>query len=134
VLVAFAIIQVVSYLRGPTPGDPSASIYVDSQTGQAFLHKNVVGDTVPVHSPYTGANTGYPGVPCYWTASGEVKKDPDWVIMNYELGKPGPTFCPVCGRLVVPRAPLPRPGDRPPPTQQELLHSNPAAFGSSSGR
>jgi hypothetical protein len=68
-------------------------------------------------------NTGYPAEACYWTADGGTKTEPTWVLMNAVLGKPGPTFCPDCGRLVVARNPMPGPGVKPPPTQQELLHS-----------
>jgi hypothetical protein len=127
--VVVAGFELKSYFRGDTPGDPNTSMYVDAVTGQAFRHTNILGDTIPVLSPYTNARNGYPGLPCYWTALGEVKKDPDWVILNQELGKSGRTFCPVCGRLVqVGRLP-PTPGDRPPPTRQELLHSVPSAPG-----
>jgi len=123
-----AAAEIKGYFRGNTPGDPNTTMYVCSQTGKAFPHKNVLGESAPIFSPYSGTNTGYPGVPCYWTASGEVKKEPTWVLMNSYLGKPGPTFCPDCGRLVDPQQPMPRPGDKPPPTRDELLHSNPSAF------
>jgi len=55
--------------------------------------------------------------------------------MNTYIGKPEPTFCPDCGRLVVARNPVAQPGMRPPPTREqwekehmvgvgpELLHS-----------
>jgi len=123
--------QLTSYFHGPMPGDPSRSMYVDSETGQAFPHKNVVGESVPILSPYSGKNTGYPGVACYWTASGQIKDEPTWVLMNSYIGKRGPTFCPDCGRLVNPIAPRPNPGDKPPPTREELLHADPAAFSTS---
>jgi hypothetical protein len=127
-MVAIAAAEIKSYAGGSVPGDPNTSMFVDSETGKAFPHRNVVGEMAPVVSPFTGTKTGYPGVPCYWTASGEVKTDPDWLLLNQQVGKTGPTFCPYCGRLVVIGRPPPKPGDRPPPTREELLHSNPAPF------
>jgi len=123
VVVAVAIIEIRSYLHGDTPGDPNSLTYICSKTGKTFKHTNVIGESIPILSPYSGENTGYPAFPCYWTASGELKKDPTWVLLNSSIGKPGPTFCPDCGRLVNPLKPLPQPGDKPPPTQDELLHS-----------
>jgi hypothetical protein len=118
-----AAYQVKSYLQGNTPGDPNLKTYVDSTTGQTFKHRLRSGETVPIISPYTNAPTGYPGFPCYWTKSGDLKQEPTWVILNSLLGKPEPTFCPDCGRLVSPERLPPKPGDRPPPTRDELLHS-----------
>jgi hypothetical protein len=92
--------------------------YVDSTTGQAFTHTLVLGEKVPVKSP-SGGDTGYPAEPCYWTKDGKIKDTPDWVILNETLHKSGPTFCPVCGRLVQPHNPRPNPGDKPPPTLEE---------------
>jgi hypothetical protein len=128
VLVAIAAWQILAAIHGTTPGDPNTSMYVDSQTGQAFAHRNMAGESIPVHSPYSGSDTGYPGVACYWTASGEIKKDPTWVLLNSYIGKKGPTFCPDCGRMVNPLAPPPKQGDKPPPTRDELLHNDPAAL------
>jgi hypothetical protein len=130
-----AAAEIRAYLHGDTPGDPNTAMYVDADSGKAFPHKMTVGEMIPVISPLSGKQTGYPGVPCYWTASGEIKKDPTWVLMNSWVGKLGPTFCPDCGRLVNPLLPRPSPGDKPPPTRDELLHSNPAALdGQPSGR
>jgi hypothetical protein len=121
--IGLCIWAVVSAIGGDMPGDPNDATYVDSTNNKAFKHRNAIGESIPIVSPYSGLNTGYPGEPCYWTADGQAKADPDWVILNQVLGKPGPTFCPVCGRLVVAHNPPPGPGARPPPTQQELLHS-----------
>ncbi|HMD55535.1 MAG TPA: hypothetical protein VKJ65_13380 [Phycisphaerae bacterium] len=128
--VGLCIWAVKSTIGGSTPGDPNDQTYVDSATNKAFQHRNVPGESVPILAP-SGSNTGYPAEPCYWTADGGTKTDPTWVILNQELGKPGPTFCPDCGRLVVGHNPTPGPGVKPPPTQQELLHSN---AGYNSGR
>jgi hypothetical protein len=120
--IGFCVWAIMSAIGGNTPGDPNDVTYVCSQTGKAFKHRNVAGESIPVLSPYSGTNTGYPAEPCYWTADGGTKTDPTWVILNRELGKSGPTFCPDCGRLVVIHNPAPQPGMKPPPTQQELLH------------
>ena len=124
-----AIWEIKAYLHGNTPGDPNTQMYVDSETGKAFPHKSVVGEMIPITSPFTGNKTAYPGVPCFWTADGQLKKDPTWLILNETLGKRGPTFCPDCGRLVRPMQPMPKPGDKPPPTRDELLHAYPTLGG-----
>jgi hypothetical protein len=92
--------------------------FVDSSNGQAFNHELVKGETIPVNAP-SGQKTGYPGELCYWTKDGTIKKDPTVVLLNIWIGKSGPTFCPDCGRLVVPHNPPPQPGDVPPPTKEE---------------
>lgn len=130
VALGLAIYECRAYLHGETPGDPNLTMYIDSQTGQTFEHRNAVGEMTPIVSPFTNQNTGYPAVACWWTADGQIKDQPTWVLMNRAIGKPGPTFCPDCGRLVNPFAPKPQPGDKPPPTRAELLHDNPAALGS----
>ena len=94
--------------------------FVDAQTGKAFLHEMVIGEAIPIYSPYSGKNTGYPAELCYWNKDGTFRADnPTPVLMNEYVGKSGPTFCPVCGRLVVFHNPYPRPNSSPPPTQQE---------------
>jgi hypothetical protein len=127
--VVLLIWELKASFHGDTPGDPNTTMYVDSETGKAFPHKNVVGESIPVLSPFTDRNTGYPGNPCYWTASGEIRKDPFWLLLNSQLGKAGPTFCPDCGRLFIPRQGVPRPGQKPPPAREELLHDNSPALG-----
>jgi hypothetical protein len=93
--------------------------FICSQTGKVFDHEPERGERIPVYSPYSGGNTGYPAEFCYWTADGQIKSDPTPVLLNSWIGKAGPTFCPDCGRLVVMHNPRPRPGDRPPPTREE---------------
>jgi hypothetical protein len=131
VLLSLALIGLVVWmfmraLGTDTPGDPNNVTYVCSETGKAFKHRNVVGEEMPILSPYSGRNTGYPAESCYWTADGHVKTEPTWVILNQVLGKTGPTFCPDCGRLVIGHNPPAVDGAKPPPTQQELLHSSTA--------
>jgi hypothetical protein len=93
-------------------------IFVDSTTGKGFPHELVLGETIPVDAP-SGGKTGYPAELCYWNKDGTIKSDPTPVLLNEMIGKSGPTFCPDCGRLVVPHNPYPVPGSRPPPTMEE---------------
>ena len=95
----------------------SDRMFVDSATGKAFEHRIKPGDVIPVKAP-SGGNTGYPAEACYWTADGKIKQDPTPVLLNSRVGKPGPTFCPECGRLVVMHDPTPVAG-KPPPTKAE---------------
>lgn len=93
-------------------------IFIDAQTGAAFHHELVLGESIPVQAP-SGGMTGYPAELCYWTKDGQPKKDPTAVLLNSMIGKPGPTFCPDCGRLVVLNNPPALPGMTPPPTREE---------------
>ncbi len=104
---------------GSAPDAAYYRMYVCVQTDKPFRHRVQVGDTCPILSPFSGKETGYPAEACYWTADGTLKKDPDWVVLNDLQGKHGPTFCPVCGRLVVGHNPDPPPGSRPPPTREQ---------------
>jgi hypothetical protein len=99
--------------------------FVDAATGKPFEYTISVGDTYPVNAP-SGGKTGYPAELCYWTKDGKPKTDPTPVLLNAWTKKPGPTFCPDCGRLVVPHNPPPRPGDAPPPTATEYSARNDA--------
>jgi hypothetical protein len=96
-------------------------IFLDTATNKAFHVRldDLVGQSIPIKSPYSGTNTGYPAELCYWTADGSVKSDPTPVVLNNLLGKSGPTFCPDCGRLVIGNNPKPGPTSKPPPTQAE---------------
>jgi hypothetical protein len=93
--------------------------FICSETGKAYTHVLVLGDSIPLYSPYSGKNTGYPAEFCYWTADGHIKDTPTPVLLNSYIGVPGPTFCPDCGRLVVARNPRPGPNSKPPPTREE---------------
>jgi hypothetical protein len=99
-------------------------VFICSETQKAFEHMPVPGEQIPVLSPYSGKNTGYPAEACYWTKDGQIKSDPTWVLLNETIHKPGPTFCPDCGRLVVAHNPRPKPGDKPPPTQDEYQRAH----------
>src|SRR5262245_45729421 len=95
----------------------SDRMFVDSATGKPFEHTLKAGDKIPLAAP-SGGNTGYPAELCYWTTDGKIKDDPTAVLVNGWVGKPGPTFCPDCGRLVVMHNP-PRVAGKPPATKAE---------------
>ena len=90
-----------------------------SETGKSFELSVDANTRVPVRSPYSGKNTGYPAEFCYWTKEGKLKKDPTFVLLNSYQGIKDPTFCPDCGRLVVAQNPPGIPGDMAPPTKTE---------------
>lgn len=101
--------------------------FIDSKTNQPFAHTLKAGETLPLDAP-SGGKTGYPAELCYWTKDGKIKTEPTAVLLQQTLGKPGPTFCPDCGRLVVLHNPAPQPGDKPPPTAAEYkLRRRPGA-------
>lgn len=105
------------------PSDAAASstdrIFICSETGKTFRHTISIGETMPVKSPHSGKNTGYEPELCYWTADGQPKPDPTYVLLNDAVGKSGPTFCPDCKRLVVGLNPPAAPGMKPPPKESE---------------
>ena len=94
-------------------------IFICSETGRSFPVTLEAGMPIPLHSPYSGKNTGYPAELCYWTAEGTVKSTPAAVLMNSVLGKKGATFCPDCHRLVVGHNPPAKEGVPPPLTEIE---------------
>lgn len=93
--------------------------FICAETGRPFNLTLQSGMKVPVLSPYSGRNTGYPAEFCYWTKEGTVKVEPAPVLMNDWLGKHEPTYCPDCGRLVTPHSAVPGPGATPPPTRED---------------
>jgi len=95
-------------------------VFFDPENGKTFTHEVKVGEPFPVKSPFSGKNVGVEAERCYWTKDGKTKKDPTFVLLNSR--KPGghePTFCPECGRLVVPLNPPASTNAPPPPTQAE---------------
>ena len=110
------------FAPSPEVAQANDRIYICSETGKSFhvSLSDLDGKTVPIYSPYSHKNTGYPAELCYWNADGTPKKDPTPVLLNSDIGKPEPTFCPDCGRLVVGHNPMPVPGRQPPPTQAEM--------------
>jgi hypothetical protein len=93
-------------------------IMVCSQTLKPFEITIREGTRFPCLSPHSGRDTGYPAELCRWTRDGQIKDQPTAVLLNSRAGRPGPTFCPECGRLVVSRNPPPIAG-KPPPTEHE---------------
>jgi hypothetical protein len=124
-LAVVALVIAIASVRTNLGPSEAASLsrerlYICSETGKTFSVTLEPGTPTPAPSPYSGKNTGYPAELCFWTKSGEVKKDPTGVLMNNYAGKSGPTFCPDCGRLVIAFNPPPMPGGKPPPTQAEF--------------
>lgn len=111
--------EVRDIFNPPALADMRQGYFICSQTGKAFRHELTAGEAIPIYSPYSGSNTGYPAELCYWNADGTIKSTPTPVLLNSWIGKPGPTFCPDCGRLVVARNPYPSPNSKPPPTREE---------------
>ena len=87
--------------------------FVCTETGKPFQYRLREGDTLPVMSPHSGSKTGVMGELCYWTADGTIAPTPTVVLHNSSAGKPGPTFCPTCDRLVSQDNPPPVPGHAP---------------------
>lgn len=121
-LAAVAAVYMVWSSIGPNEAVASSTdrIFICSETGKTFRRTLAIGDTVPVPSPHSGKNTGYEPELCYWTKDGKVKEDPTYVLLNQTAGRPGPTFCPDCSRLVVGLNPPAAPGMTPPPTKAEF--------------
>jgi hypothetical protein len=94
-------------------------IFICSETHKTFEHVVSIGESYPVMSPYSGKATGYRAEACYWTKDGQIKEQPTWVLLNQDIGRAGPTFCPDCGRLVIGHNPMPKLGDKPPPNAAE---------------
>ena len=94
-------------------------VYVDATTLKPYNFVAVPGDpgNLPAKSP--SGVTGYPAEPCYWTADGQIKENPTYVLLKKFIGQKGPTFCPDCGRLVVEHNPAPIPGQKPPATEKD---------------
>jgi hypothetical protein len=117
---ALLILYVVARPRQTAADLSSRRTFICSETHKAFTVTLQPGMTIPVKSPYSGKNTGYPAELCYWTRDGGVRKDPVPVLLKRTLDpSAGPTFCPDCGRLVVGHNPAPSPGKPPPPTEEE---------------
>jgi hypothetical protein len=101
-------------------------VFIDAESGKTFNHELSVGETMPVKAP-SGKKTGVPAEMCYWTKDGQPKREPTYVLLNDRAipKKEGPTFCPDCGRLVVPLNPPASPGMPPPPTKAEYKPERP---------
>ena len=75
----------------------SDRVYINAKSGEQERHTLTIGFKAP---PDT-----YEAELCYWTKDGKVASNPTYVLTNEAQGKPGPTFCQDCGRLVVPLNP-----------------------------
>ena len=122
--LALGVYVIKNYATSPALAQDKNRIFIDATTGQSFSHELVLGESIPVQAP-SGNMSGFPAELCYWTADGQPKDDPTPVLLNQWIHKPGPTFCPDCGRLVVPNNPSPLPGMKPPPTKAEWQASHP---------
>jgi hypothetical protein len=119
VVLGAIYVEARDFISPPVRALMTQRVFICSATGKTFTHELAVGESIPVYSPYSGQNTGYPAEYCYWNADGTTKTTPTPVLLNSYLNKPGPTFCPDCGRLVVFHNPSPTPGMTPPPTREE---------------
>jgi len=118
VAIGVAVYVVKGSLFSSVVTNERTRMFVDATTGQGFRHELQAGESIPIDAP-SGHKTGYPAELCYWTKDGTPKSDPTPVLLNIYIGKPEPTFCPDCGRLVVARNPIAQAGMRPPPTREE---------------
>ena len=114
--VAFAAMRVF----GPSAAARTSRerTFICAETKKPFDYTIKAGDMIPVRSPHSGKNTGYPAEICSWTQDGKVGKE-TVVLLNSHLGSSEPTFCPDCGRLVVGHNPLADTSRKPPPTREE---------------
>ena len=125
VVVGAAIVGVVALLfwvlGGRSPGAAASAdrTYICSKTGKVFKVTLKPGMEIPVKSPYSGEMTGYPAEECFWNADGTTRKEPSFVLVRKYLGEKEETFCPDCGRRVVPHNPAPVEGRPAPPTAEE---------------
>ena len=114
IIVFVALFSAAGYLAyhtlttAPIPDPkPLPTFFLCTETNKPFEYAMKMGDKWPVMSPYSGKKTGYPTEKCYWTRDNKRKSEPTYVILNQNLGKPGDTICPDCGRVVVGHFPLP---------------------------
>jgi hypothetical protein len=123
VIVLLGVVAVVVGVKNIFGPDEAAQLantrwFVDSKDGKAYRFELSIGTPIPAPAP-SGGNTGFPAELCYWTKDGKPKADPTPVLLNQLVGKPEPTFCPDCGRLVRTHNPGAAEGQTPPPTESE---------------
>ena len=63
VFVAIAVFAIASFMKSKTPDTAFYTTYVCTETGKSFRHKNQMGETIPILSPYSGKNTQESGKP-----------------------------------------------------------------------
>jgi hypothetical protein len=109
-LFLVAVLLLWRNLGGGTPAaDANTRVFMCIETGKTFEHRLEAGEREPILSPHSGRETGWCTEACYWTPDGRAKKTPDYVVLKRRMGVDEPTYCPVCGREVVPHNPLPPP-------------------------
>ena len=118
----------VASVWGALDGNDAAAasrerLFICGETGEPFAHEVEHGESIPVRSPHSGKDTGFPAERCYWTADGTIKDEPTAVLLNEYAGTSGATFCRDCNRLVVGHNPRPEPGDAAPPTRDRYKPS-----------
>src|SRR5437588_253858 len=79
---ALLVLYLVSRTSSPAMDAANNRVYVCSETGKSFRVTLQPGMSIPVHSPYSGKDTGYPAEACYWTKQGTVKSEPTYVLLN----------------------------------------------------
>lgn len=106
-MAAIALFGIAGYqfytklIRAPAvAAEPVPRRFLCVETDQTFTYARKPDEALPVMSPHSGKRTGYPCYPCFWTEDGKIKDKPNYVILNRDLGKEGPTLCPECGRLI----------------------------------
>lgn len=124
-LGALALIALIWWLISAS-GSPAtnSAVFIDARTGKSFGHTMKEGEMLPIEAP-SGGKTGYPAEFCWWNKDGSQRAEPYPVLLNHYKGQKGPTFCDDCGRLVIPQATAPRPGDKAPPTREEYSKAPP---------
>ena len=91
----------------------SARTYMCLESGQTFTHLPRIGESDPIYSRFSDKPTAYQTEKCYWAknASGEwmAKAFPTYVVLKSRINSSSsePTFCPECGREVIPHNPSP---------------------------
>jgi hypothetical protein len=111
-IVVFAAYGVWSAVGKDEVADRTNKVsYICSVTEKVYqieLKPDMPGD--PQENPDTGERTLWPAEMCYWNECRDRGGTP--VLMNTYRGDEEPTHCPVCGRIVRFRNPVP-PGVRP---------------------
>ena len=120
ILVVAGAAGIYASWRNIVPPNPlPAQMFVEVADNKPFAQDLAIGMRIPIKGP--NGTDAYPAEACYWTPDGHPKDTPDYVVLNSYLGKSGPTFCPVCHRLVVFHNPKATAGAKPPPTQEEYF-------------
>lgn len=114
--------------------DVNTQTWIDTD-GNVFRKKLVAFEPPDAKGP--NGKAAFRAELCYWTKEGKTKTEPTPVLLNSNIGKPEPTYCPDCGRLVTPLNAPPMPGipddqQRVPPLQGERATAN-KAEGSQTG-